>query len=93
MAGGQDEQDERQELRERHEAKVERIAADAEHLPSDRNGLDLGCDAHQESGRQVAAQVGMTQDGELVVRRVARHGPRSVAAARRCRIPTAGSLR
>ena len=47
VAGGQDEQDEGQELRERHEAEVERVAGRDEDLPADGHRLDLGGDARR----------------------------------------------
>ena len=62
MPGGQDQQDEGQELGESDQAKVERVAGGAEDLPADRDRLDLGGRGDDEARHDVAAQIGMAED-------------------------------
>ena len=81
VPGGQDQQDEGQELRERDEAQVERIAGGAEDLPADGDGLDLGRRGDDEARHDVAAEIGMAEDrgpvlvGRLIASRAQPSGP------------------
>ena len=66
VAGGQDEHDEGQELGQRHQAEIERVAGGEEDLPADGHRQDLGGHADDEAGGQVAAQVGVAEDRPAV---------------------------
>ena len=77
VPGGQDQHDEGQELRERHEAEVERVAGRQEHLPADGHRQDLGGNADDEPRRQIAPQVRVAEDGGQAPGRLDRHGARA----------------
>ena len=73
VPGGEDQHDERQELRQRDEAQVEWVPGGAEDLPADSHGLDLRRQPDEEPRRQVSAQVGVAKDDEPVLRRFVGH--------------------
>ncbi len=55
VPGRQDQQHERQELREPDQAEVEWLARDLVDLPADRDGLHLHRDRAEEAGRRDSA--------------------------------------
>ena len=76
VPGRQDQQHERQELRQADEPEVERIARDLVHLPADRHGLHLHGERGDEARRDEAREVAVAQH------RATRVGGRVHAGAR-----------
>ena len=82
VPGRQDQQHERQELRQPDQPEVERVARDLVDLPADRDGLHLHGEGGEEARREEEGEVAIAQDRQAR-RRIAAH--EAAAPADECR--------
>jgi len=64
MTGGQDQQDERQELRQPDQPEVQGVRSRRVDLPADRDSLHLHCERAEAARDQVSKERGLVRKAE-----------------------------